>query len=355
MKKIFLLLFSAILISTSTVAQYGYLRASVGYSWNAFQKTGQVLGFRPGPGFEATDPANSLIIPLLNQNLSDNSGGKYISTINDGYARGVNTSLYGGYMINPYFGVEIGFTYLAGAKISSQMIYDDLNPDSTVLVLGKSVVVNTQTSSAGFSLMPGFFIRAAKPDAKFAPTARFGLSIPFAGATYHDLNVDAPNAGNNIFDIPSSTSIRVKTESTFSIGFNGGIGISYTPIPLIQIGAEVNGQYLFVKPQNSTIEKYVLVNDGVENDRLSGSSPLSVYSTQTEFVNKLDENSNTTKFGKGRKSTNDPSCVNCVDESKPRQELRTSANFSTIGFNIGITFNLSKKIFANPTGKKRAE
>jgi hypothetical protein len=247
---------------------------------------------------------------------------------------------------------------LAGAKISSQMIYDDTAAAvPPKLVLGKSVVVNTQTSSAGFSLMPGFFIRAAKPDAKFAPTARFGLSIPFAGATYHDLEVDAPNAGTSdgVIDIPSSTSIRVKTESTFSLGFNGGIGISYTPIPLIQIGAEVNGQYLFVRPQTSTIEKYLLTISGVEEDKLSGTNPLSVYSTQTEFVNKIDENSNTNKFGKGRNSTNDPNCVNCVDESKPRQELRTSANFSTIGFNIAITFNLSKKIFANPTGKKKAE
>jgi hypothetical protein len=342
MKKIFLLLFSAILMSTSTVAQYGYLRASVGYSWNAFQKTGQVLGFRPGPGSESLDPANSIIIPMQNLNQTD-TGSRFISNINDGYARGVNASLYGGYMINPYFGIEMGFTYLSGAKVTSEMKFNDP-------LIGRGAILGTEARSAGFSMMPGFFIRAAKPEAKFAPTARFGLSIPFAGATYHSLSIDAPN-----FALGTATSeLKVKTASTFSIGFNGGIGISYTPIPLIQIGAEVNGQYLFVRPQKSTIEEYIQVINGDEQDLINGENPLKTYSIQTEFVNKLDENSNTTKFEKERIAIN-PSCVNCVDESKPRQELRTSANFSTIGFNIAITFNLSKKIFANPTGKKKTE
>ena len=33
---------------------------------------------------------------------------------------------------------------------------------------------------------------------------------------------------------------------------------------------------------------------------------------------------------------------------------RQSANFSGIGFSIGIGINLSKTIFKNPTGKKAA-
>lgn len=332
MKKILLSLasFGALL---SIQAQNGYIRIGTGYSWNSFQKTGQVLTFQPGVN---PDPAYSAILPLVMQDLSDTSGGQYISNVGDGYARGVNITITGGYMINPYFGVEMGLAYLKGATIKSTSKTND-SP-----LLGPNSILNTTTSSFGLSLMPALYLRAARPEAKVAPFARLGLSLPVYGATSHELNILAPNSpilGNVTSDI------KVKTQSTVSLGVNGSVGINYTPIPLISIFAEMNGQYLFVRPQKATIQKYDLTINGATQNSLAG---LTKYSTVTEFVDKIDENSNTERFGKGRIASPVPG-KQYVDEDKPRQALRTAANFSAIGFNVGIVINMSKKIFESPT------
>jgi len=330
MKKL-LLSIASISVLIAAQAQNGYIRIGTGYSWNAFQKTGQVLTFQPGV---SPDPAYSVILPLLKQDLSDTSGGRFIANVNDGYARGVNVNITGGYMINPYFGVEMGIAYLKGASIKSTSKTSD-SP-----LLGANSILNTTTSSFGLSLMPSLYLRAAKPEAKVAPFARLGLSLPVYGATTHELNIVAPNSilGN------VKTDIRVRTQSTVSLGINGSVGINYTPIPLISIFAEMNGQYLFVRTQKSTVNKYDLTIDGTTQNVLTS---LSTYSTITEFVDRLDENSNTERFGKGTIANPSPGKP-FVDENKPRQTLRTAANFSAIGFNIGLVFNMSKKIFESP-------
>lgn len=345
MKRIFtmvLLLGGAI---HSLQAQYGYFRMSSGYSWNAFQKTGQVMTFKPGQGAAGLDPSNSMIVPMINQNTSDTSKWA-ISNVNSGYAKGATINMFGGYMINPYFGVELGLTYLFGSTISSTIIEND-----PTLGIGATSTTNTRTN--GLSLMPGFYVRAAKPEAKLAPYMRLGLSVPVFGATYHELAIDAPRAelipGLGSYNA-IKTQINVKTESDFSIGANGGVGISYRPIPLVTIGIEMNGQMLFVKSKKSTLTKYDLSIDGDKEDRLL---KLSTFSTVTEFVDKIDANSNTTTFGKIHQSKDKPQIPgkSYVDEDKPRQVLRTSANFNAIGFSVGVTINMSKDLFKNPTGK----
>jgi hypothetical protein len=327
-------LFTIALLVCGTIqgvnAQYGYLRVSGGYSWDAFQKTGQVLTFKPGAG---TDPAGSTIVPMFNQNISGDTAQYYIKNVNSGYAKGGALSLHGGYMINPYFGVEMGLTYLWGSTINSSAHYNDA-------LLGKGATSSTSTFSNGLSLMPGVFLRAAKPEAKIAPFARLGLSLPVFGATNHTLSIDAPNS---ILGVVKSE-IDVKTESTVSLGVNGSLGLSYTPIPILSVFAEMNAQYLFVRPKTSTLTKYNLNINGQDNDMLA---TLSTFSKVTEFEDKLDVNSNTVIFGKERLGSGTPKAGHTyVDETKARQDLRSSANFGAIGFNIGVTINMSKTIFA---------
>jgi hypothetical protein len=333
----------AIAFCNTANAQYGYVRVAGGASWNNFTNTGQVLAFRPDntlPLDKKTDPAYSLIVPMLNSNLSD-SNNLFIKNLNDGYSRGGILSVFGGYMINPYFGIEIGFTYLFGSNISSETKFDDL-------LLGKGATLSTRTNSQGLSMMPGFYLRAAKPESKFAPYARLGLSLPLLGSTSHDIIIDGPNGALGY----TKSEIAVSTKSTFSIGVNGGIGISYTPIPLITILAEMNGQYLFVRPDVTRLTKYTVTAD---NNVITDIDKLSEYSKATKFVDEINSSSNSEAFGKSRVPTSGP--VNGVDyiaEDKPRETLRQSANFSGIGFSIGIGVNLSKIIFKNPTGKKAA-
>lgn len=336
-KNLFIGLFVMIAICNSAKAQYGYLRVAGGYSWNNFQKTGQVLTFQPGI---SPDPAYSKIIPLMNTNTSD-SNNLYMKPVNNGYATGGTLSLFGGYMINPYFGIEMGLTYLWGSTFTA-----DAKSDDNAL-LGKGAMLSTRTNSSGLSLMPGFYLRAARPSAKVAPYGRFALSLPVYGQTNHSLVI---NANSPILGI-TEAKIDVKTQSTISLGVNGGIGINYTPIPILSVFGEMNAQYLFVRPQVSKLTKYDLTTNGVKTDALAG---FTTYSLETEFVDQLTKSSNTEVFGKVHSPgiTPDPG-VSYVDENKPRQELRQSANFCAIGFSVGVGLNLSKMIFKDPTGNKK--
>ena len=129
-----------------------------------------------------------------------------------------------------------------------------------------------------------------------------------------------------------------------SLGFQGCVGVSYTPVPLLSIWGEVNGQYLFVKAKESTLTKYNLNGKDIAGN-------FSTYSLVTNFVDKLDNNSNSTELGvktRDQTSTTQPH----TDETKPRDALREVANLGSFGFSVGVTFNMSKKIFQDPLGKK---
>ena len=339
MKKITTLFIVFVLASQMGFSQYFTVKLGGGYAVPGIQQSTGVLTFQPG---SSTDPAYASIIPLMSYNTTshDSLKNRYKSNVYDGYGHGGHFDFSFGYMINPYFGVQIDGAFLWGSTVTARQTFDDAG------VLGPNTTIVTKTHSTGLSLNPSLCFRAAKPTAKVAPYARVGLALPVFGAIYHTLDIDAPNsllAANG-----AKAHIDVKTESTLSLGFQGSVGVAYTPVPLITIWGELNGQYLFVKAKQSTLTAYDLaLNGGAPASLLQG---LSTYSKVTNFVDKLDANSNSEDF-KTRNSTKSGQ-PGYVDETKGHDELRQVANLGSFGFSVGVTFNMSKKIFKDPFGKK---
>ena len=199
-------------------------------------------------------------------------------------------------------------------------------------------------------------VRAAKPTDKVAPYARAGLALPVLGAIYHDLDITSPNS-SFFQNIPTTANISVKTLSSLSVGFQGVVGVSYTPTPLISIWGELNGQYLFVKAHETDLTQYIITTKGqatqdllTTSNTINGGKPWAKYSTTINFVDQLNASSNTTETGKLRDVSGGHANVpGYVDETKAHDELRQVANFGSFGFSVGVTFNLGKK------AKKKAE
>lgn len=343
MNKILLTVVFSISISIG-FSQALYFNVSGGYGAPALQQTQQGITFQPN----GTDPAESIIVPLINQNISDSALAKFKENKYQGYTTGGNLNLTIGYMINPYVGFEIGFGSLIGKKITGKTIYDNL-------FLGDNVTVSTRTWSYGITMSPGIRFHACKPDAKLVPYGRFALSLPFWGATIHELNIDAPKFSNQGRAIAN---VRSKTESAISVGFNGSIGLGYNITKWVRIYGEANAQYLFVRSAKTTLEKYQIESENANvnnllkaihgNDfdgNILASKNTTTFSKEVVFVDKLDENSNTTDFGKERDLDPNNVVANPVDEDSPREELRRAANFSAFGFAIGFAFTINNKMW----------
>ncbi len=325
-------------ISFHLFAQPGmYFNISGGYGAPALQQTQQGITFEP----TSTDPAESIIVPLINQNISDSADMRYKTNLYQGYTSGGALNLVVGYFINPYVGFEIGFSTLLAQKIHGSSTFD--GPFS----LGKNVTINTTTWSYGITMSPGIRLHACRPDAKVVPYGRFALSLPFWGRTIHELDIQSKNFFNQ--GRPARAQVRAETQSIFSIGFNGSIGVGYNITKWVRIFGEVAAQYLFVRSGQTALTRYDLTFDGETNSTLD---EYKTFSKVTKFVDKLDENSNTTLFGKKRNYTNEPQTNEFVDESKPREELRRAANFSAFGGMIGLAFTIDNKLLKKKKNKQ---
>lgn len=314
----------------SAIAQPGmYFNISGGYGAPALQQTQQGITFEP----TSTDPAESIIVPLINQNISDSATMRYKTNLYQGYTSGGALNVIAGYFINPYVGFEIGFTTLFAQKLKGSSTFD--GPFS----LGKNVTINTTTWSYGITMSPGIRLHACRPDAKVVPYGRFALSLPIWGKTIHELDIQSKNFLNQ--GKPANALVRAETQSIFSIGFNGSIGVGYNITKWVRIYGEVSAQYLFVRSGQTELTRYDLTFDGTTTSTLGD---YSTFSKVTKFVDKIDENSNTTLFGKKRNFNNEPVTDEYVDESKPREELRRAANFSAFGGMIGLAFTIDNKL-----------
>jgi hypothetical protein len=351
MRKITLLLIVCLFAAHQGFSQYFTIKLGGGYSWPGVQQGTGVLTFQPGASI---DPANATIIPLIpfSTAKSDSSYAKYRKNLYSGYGQGGHFDFSFGYMINPYFGVQLDGAYLWGSEVSATQFYDASS------ILGNNTTIITKTHSNGMSINPSLVFRAAKASAKFAPYARVGLALPISGAIYHNLTIEAPTsplgASGSSLTGPAVANINVKTEANVSLGLQGCAGVSYTPFPLMTFWGEVNGQYLFVKAKESTLTAYTLaVNGGASQNLLP---TLSKYSTVTNYVDEITNNSNTDiQYSNGVGKIRNPSKSGqpgYVNENAAHDELRQVANLGAFGFTVGVTFNMSKKIFKDPFGKK---
>jgi hypothetical protein len=383
MKKIILL---SVFITSITAAfcQEFTFKIGGGYGWSGLTNTNPIAGFQPllsnSPGDvqRVLDPANASIVNLANttsygninpisQNYQDTAGSK--SIVHGSYGRGWNFSVEAACRVNPYFAVGLGFTYLFGATTTASQLYGN----SLSLTLGDNTTVTTSTRAYGLSMSPNITIYAAKKEWKVKPYVRVGLNIPMAGNVIDNIHINSPTALLNSTHLTSD--LTVETQSKFSLGYTGAIGVEYKPIPLIGIFAEVNCTYINVAAKTSTLTNYVI--DGTDltgatkpthADRINGTGtlpaliiglngnndPLTQYSRVIEYVDNLSASNNTTDYSKQRASASSGNSgkPGYVNENQNHQEQRIYAPFSNIGLSIGISICMSKKVFKDPLGKK---
>ena len=338
-KNLFISLIVLGIFSQSSFAQYFTLRVAGGYAWPGMTPTQGVMG----PKVDPLSPDKDGLLPMSNMNDSIPS----VQTVYGSYGKGMNYTLAFGYMINNYIGVEMGVSYLKSATITCDQtrqlsIQTGFGQPPSFSTVPYYMNAHIQTNAFGLSLMPSVIVKGAKPDWKVYPYGRVGISMPVFGGLEHDVTIDVdpevftqqPLLANSIYNSPyflgKQTRVKLKTEGTVSIGVNGAIGIAYTPIPLLTITAEVNGQYLVTRAKSAKITQWDDVKaDGTVVSRIADRG---IYRTQFNFVDKLDNTSNNEDYNKS------------TDKTKPKDDIRPTGQFSNLGFNIGVCINLSKDI-----------
>lgn len=332
-KNLFVVLILTGIVSQSVLAQKGFtLRLAGGYAWPGITKGDGIMG----PKIDPFSPEKDGLVPMMN--ISDTI--PYAKTIHGSYGKGANVTLAFGYMINQYFGVEMGVSYLKSATYTSDQTRELTlqlapGPPPQYGALGKYMQAHIETSAFGVSLMPSIIVKGAKPGWKIYPYARLGISMPVFGGLTHTISIDVDTTflgsiSGDPYYLGKHVDVKLKTEGTVSIGVNGAIGIAYQPLPYLAITAEMNGQYLTTRAKSSKIVQW-------DTDGKSRLAERGIYRTKFNFVDELDNHSNNADYNKN------------YDKTKPKDDLRPAGPFSNIGFNIGVVLLLSKETL----GKKK--
>ena len=338
-------------------AQKGFtLRLAGGYAWPGLIKSEGIMG----PKVDPYTPYDDALVPMANITRANYDSVRSYQTVNGSYGKGLNFSLGLGYNINQYLNFEMGVSFLKSATISCQQNYQLVIIPSPGLPPSydptHNITAVIKTNAFGVTLSPSLTVKGAKPGWKIYPYARVGISLPVYGALNHFIDIhisddiyqssaspDTALAGilsRGPYFLGNNTKVRLKTEGTVSIGINGAIGVAYNPLPYLTIFAEVNGQYLSTRAKSSKVEQWDA--DGVNKIPARGT-----YRTEFLFHDRLDNNSNNGNF---RLDDGDPNTIN-YDPNKPKDDLRPSGPFSNLGFNVGVSFTLSKQTLS----KKKAE
>lgn len=231
--------------------------------------------------------------PFGLSNINQVSSGSYDETqVNYSFGKGVNTGLNIGCMINEHIGFEIGVNYLQGSKIKAKEVYSN------------GGFQNYDITSKMIQIKPTMILATTMK--KFTPYAKFGVTFGTGKVTL-----------NNNYENGSYSYTRSSQQNKgIAVGFNAGIGILFSINKNISFSTELASTSMQYSPKKGTLTKSI--NNGVDN-----LASLSVYSKETDFVNKI---------------TNIP-LGGSPDLTKPRQELATALPFSSVGINIGIKYS----------------
>jgi hypothetical protein len=222
-----------------------------------------------------------------------------IDTVSSTYER-VNTSLgigftcegAFGYMFNKNIGAELGVSYLLGTKTNTKQV-----------LIGS--IRNNSLSSNMLRINPSIVI--AFDFKKINPYAKLGLIIGIGKIMYED-------------DYTSSSGLTAVTEKMelnggIALGLNAGIGTTYNISNRISLFGEINMVNLSYSPTKGILTESNL--NGV--DRLPN---MTTREKEVNFVNSYTTNANTPN-----------------SQTEPRQELKESFPFGSVGAVIGLRVN----------------
>lgn len=294
MKKI-LLITSLLFGCLCAHAQGFYLTVDGGYGWGL--------------------PNQNLGTAFFKDQISANGKNFYEENVYGTLGQGLNFSVNPGYMFNKNIGLELGITLFKGAQVTMEKIsstdeeFSDVrSASSTQIRLLPAVVFNT-----GGDKLYGY--------------AKLGLVLPVYGTVHGTLSHSDPNN-----PIPQVQVDLLKIETTVegnpSLGYFGALGIGYHFTKLIGIHLEVFHTSLSIKPKSQHFDSYTV-------DGKNELDEQTIYSTQTNYVDRIDANSNNGDYLNGSYIPG----MGTYDKDKPKDELAQKSSFNELGFKIGISFN----------------
>jgi hypothetical protein len=322
-------------------AQYFTLRVAGGYAGPGLLNTEGIMG----PKIDSKTAADDGLVRMANTNDKDST----YKPIRGSFGKGMNFTIGFGYMINRYFGVDLGISYLQSSAINCTQVHQMYLPDPNVAggfdSTGAYLNCKISAKAIGVSLSPSIVVAAAVPGWKVYPYARFGLSMPIWGKLTDHITIDIDSAfaskqglvnyvSKDPYYLGKHTDITFETAGTVSLGINGALGVIYEPLPFLKVFAEVNGQYLNTRAKSAEITKW-------DADGVSKIADRGIYRTQFTFVDQLSNTSNNGNFNPN------------IDKTKPKEDIRPIGPFSNLGFNVGVTFCLSKKILGKDKDKSK--
>ena len=323
--KLFIAAFMLLAFST-TQAQFT-LRIAGGYAGPGLQNSEPVLGPKVDPATAGVDA----LVPMANQNDSAHT----YKPVHGSYGTGGNVTVAVGYMFNDYIGIDVGVGYAHSNDISSYQVRSLLGSG------GPYIYAQTHSFSYALALTPALVISAKKTNWKVYPYGRFGIVLPVAGKLTDNLTIDGPT-GFSLNTAPTwlggHTDVQLVTQGTISLGFSGAIGVAYRPLPFLSIFAEINGQYLNVRGKSSTVTKWDATSVSSNGTKTTVSDlgttaqgKRGAYRDQFNYVSQLGPTSNNAAYNPN------------YNPDAPKEDVIPNSPGSNLGFNIGVTFYLSKK------------
>lgn len=305
-KLLFILPLVFTIFNLNSLSAQWYIRGGVGAGFNASEDAFAHSAWE-------RDSANVIIVQR---------------TIFGGFGQGARFSVAGGYMITPYFGVEMEFYYFQGFKNEY---------GSNTGPVGK------QYNRTGYSYQmratPSLVVQA--PIGKFQPYARFGVLIPFWGRTVveEQWNYVDQSVRNKQTDV----------EGKFSVGFESSIGCQYNINDNLGIYVQATYTGLRIRSDKATVVKNESKKaDGSVVNNLDGAK---VISTQVVFQDELTKESNTFNDRLLTLALPDDfpqDVIIKVDGStlnfdKPLNLPTQTSSFNTFAFSIGVKYTFNKK------------
>jgi hypothetical protein len=266
---------------------------------------GQGIYIRVGGGY-GLPVSKSTIGSWVAQNETNSANIYSSKSISASFGAGENINIAGGYKFNENFIFDLNLQYLIGTSFKTGDVYTykangyDWKEESSTISSARGIFINpTVIFSAGFG--------------KRAPYARFGIIAGspklLAKETYYD-NVD--------LSVPTVDVDNWEYTKGLSFGYQGAIGMNWKLKENLDFYTEVDYVSLTYYAKEANLVKSV--SNGVDN------------------LPNLTESQKKTLF----KKTIDPNIL--PDPLQPKIALLEAKPFSSISLQVGIRFQIWKKI-----------
>lgn len=228
---------------------------------------------------------------VIGSNYSMSGSTSTTTNVYGTYGAGIPITLGLGYNVNDNIGLDLGINYFMG---SEQTV-------SEVSYTGYSSI--TKVSGYQIRLIPSVVVSSGFSN-DFNMYAKAGLMMPVSGVTNFNMVEDMGGI---------ETITEGENHGQFSIGFTGALGANYKLSDNLSLFGELQGINLRVKSGTRTITRY-------EVGGTDYTSNMTTSQLETEYVDEVSSDDNT-------------------DANSPTKALASTANYNSLGLNIGVRFN----------------